>query len=159
PLMNIPRYWTETYKAWSEEIEKFLGKPKDLADAVASITTPQDSAEQKLRKIYARVQRLRNLSHEGGRTSQEFKREELKENKNAPDVWKRGYGTGRDMDLLFVALVRAAGFDSSFLFYVGRNRGLFHQDFPDSSQFNGYLAMVSLKKPDGTSEKVFLDPA
>src|ERR1051326_8925437 len=92
--MSVQKYWTDTFKAWSEDIEKFLGKPKDLADAVPSIIAPSDSADEKLRKIYTRVQRLRNLSHEIGRSSQEFKREEIKENKSAQDVWKRGHGTG-----------------------------------------------------------------
>ncbi len=152
-------YWPLTFTGWAETTEKFLGKPASLAEAVASTVSVSDSSEQKLRKLSARVQRVRNLSHEGGRTSQELKREEIKENKSAQDVWKRGYGTGRDIDLLFVALARASGFDSYFVRYAGRNRSFFHRDLLDASQFNGFLAMAKLKKADGGTENVFLDPA
>ncbi|HTP35176.1 MAG TPA: DUF3857 domain-containing protein [Candidatus Acidoferrales bacterium] len=159
PGSNIETYWTDTFQAWAEAAERFLGKPKDLADAAASIVGASDSSDQKLRKIYARVQQLRNLSHEGGRTSQELKRQEIKENKNVRDVWARGYGVGAEIDLLFVALARAAGFDASFVRYAGRNQGVFHRNLPDRRQFNGVLAAVTLPKQGGGAEDIFLDPA
>jgi len=158
-LMNITAYWQDTIKAWSDDAESFLGKPKAMAEAAASIVRPSDSDDEKLQKIYARVQSLRDLSHGNGRTSQELKRDDIKQNRSALDVWKRGYGTGRDMDLLFVALARAAGFDSYFVRYVGRNKGVFHRSLPDAQQFNGFLAVVALKKAGGGIEDVFLDPA
>jgi hypothetical protein len=157
--MSVESYWAELLKAWSHDVESFLGKPRELQEAATSIVGASDSDEQKLRKIYTRVQRLRNLSHEVGRTSQQSKREDLKQNKNAQEVWRRGYGSGRDIDLLFVALARAAGFDSDFVEYVGRNRGLFHRDLPDARQFTGFVAMVALKKPGGGTEAFFADPA
>jgi len=118
-------YWAETFKARSEEVERFLGKPKDLAAAVASTVSAADSDEQKLRKIYARVQRLRNLSHERGLTLQELKREEIKENKKRAGCLEAGnIGTGGDIDLLFVGLARAAVLIPILSCMFGRNRGL-----------------------------------
>jgi hypothetical protein len=158
-LHNVENYWAEMLTAQAEATESFLGKPKALAEAVNSIVRPADSDDQKLRQIYARVQSLRNLSHENGLTAEKAKAEALKENKSVQDVWKRGYGGGRDIDMLFVALARAAGFDSSFVLYVGRDRGFFHRDVPEFSQFSGFVAMVRLTKPDGATEDIFLDPA
>jgi len=42
---------------------------------------------------------------------------------------------------------------------LAANRGLLHSNLPDASQFNGILTVVTLKKPDGKAENVFLDPA
>lgn len=152
-------FWAETMKGWSREVESFLGNPKALADAAASISQESDTDDQKLRRIYSRVQRLRNLTNEIPLSSKQAKREDIRPNKNAPDVWKRGYGTGRDIDLLFVALARAAGFDADLVVYAGRNRGFFHRNLPSAEQINGYLAVVTLKTPTGGAEDIFLDPA
>ena len=66
----------------------------------------------KLQKIYARVQQMRNTSYEAQRTEQEGERENEKRAKTAEDVWKSGYGSGDELTWLFLALVRAAGFEA-----------------------------------------------
>ncbi len=66
-------------------------------------------AEVKLRKIYARVQQIRNLNLEDSKMKQENKDENLKPNSNVEDVLKHGYAYGTEINYLFVGLARAAG--------------------------------------------------
>jgi len=75
-------------------LNEFIGKPTTLASAVREVTSPQDSPEDKGRKLYKAVQeRIRNLSYEETYTKHPRKRENLKERKSAQDVWRLGYGT------------------------------------------------------------------
>jgi hypothetical protein len=63
-------------------------------------------------KIYARVQQLCNTSYEARKTEQGEKREKEKDATSVEDVWKRGYGNGVQLTWLYLALVRAAGFEA-----------------------------------------------
>ncbi len=49
-----------------------------MEQAVAQIVSPNDSQDVKLRKIYDRVQQIRNTSYEVRKTEQEEKREKEK---------------------------------------------------------------------------------
>jgi transglutaminase-like putative cysteine protease len=82
-----------------------------MEHAVSEIVSSTDSQETKLRKIYARCQQIRNLSYESRKTAEEAKRD-LKPNQNVEELYKNGYGYGRDITWLFLALARAAGFDA-----------------------------------------------
>ena len=55
---------------------------------------------------------MRNTSYEVRKTEEEEKREKEKAPANAEEVWKRGYGSGLDLTWLYLALVRAAGFEA-----------------------------------------------
>src|SRR5260370_39809530 len=81
-----------------------------MEEAVAETVSANDTPEVKLQKIYARVQKFRNTSWETEKTEQEQKREKQKEINNVEDLWKRGYGDGRQINWLFLAFTRAAGF-------------------------------------------------
>jgi hypothetical protein len=106
------QYWKLVGKAGNTQLEKFIGKRKAMEEAVAQIVQPTDPLEVKLRKIFDRVQHLRNTSFELQKTQQEKKREKEKVDENVEDVWKRGYGNPWQLDWLYVALARAAGFEA-----------------------------------------------
>ena len=59
-----------------------------MEQAVAQIISPNDSDEEKLQKIYARVQQIRNTSFEVRKTQQEEKRAKEKDLNNVEEVWK-----------------------------------------------------------------------
>src|SRR5208283_6214039 len=80
--------------------------------AVAQIVSPSDTQELKLRKIYNRVQQIRNTSYEPRKSEQEEKRDKEKPAENVEDVWKGGYGNRTQLNWLFLGLVRAAGFEA-----------------------------------------------
>jgi transglutaminase-like putative cysteine protease len=105
-------YWKRIGKERNSQLESFIGKRKAMEEAVAQIVSPNDPPETKLRKIYDRVQQLRNTSYEVQKTEQEEKRDKTKTAENVEDVWKRGYGNGVQLTWLFLALVRAAGLEA-----------------------------------------------
>ena len=58
---------------------------------MAHTVNADDPPDVKLRKIYARVQKIRNLSKEDAKSEKEQKQEQLKPNNNVEDVLKHNY--------------------------------------------------------------------
>src|SRR5262249_9429450 len=65
-------YWKRIGKDEFREIEKFVDRKKVMERAVAEIVDPGDSPETKLRKIYARLQRIHNETYEPDKTEEEL---------------------------------------------------------------------------------------
>jgi hypothetical protein len=124
-------YWDRIAKVFAEYEDKFVGKRSSIRDVVSQVTKPTDSAEEKLRKLYARAQQVHNLDEEPSKSTQEEKRQKSKDNNNVEDILKHGYGGNDDIDRFFVALAQAAGFESSVVNLTPRSRGLFHRDLQD----------------------------
>ena len=57
-------FWKHFGKQRNGQLEGFIGKRKAMEQAVAQIVSPNDSQDVKLRKIYDRVQQIRNKSYE-----------------------------------------------------------------------------------------------
>jgi len=89
-------FWKHVGKQRNGQLESFIGKRKAMEEAVAQIVSPSDPQDVKLRKIYDRVQQIRNTSFEVQKTEQEQKRakEKVADSANVEDIWKRGYGSG-----------------------------------------------------------------
>jgi hypothetical protein len=124
-----------------------------MKEAVAQTVAANDAPETKLRKIYDRTQRIRNLSFESKRSEQEVKREGLKDNSDVEDVWKRGYGDGGDVTWLFLAMVRAAGFEAYPLYVSTRNKHFFNSGMMNHRDLNDTAVEVIV---DGKEQ--FFDP-
>ncbi len=113
-LIFLSRY---NHERWAHETNEALlldtgrqTKPSRLVTStLASLVAPADTPEQKLRKIYdyARTKIL-NHSLETTRLSDA---QWAHENKNATDTLKAGHGTEDDINDVFAALARAAGFE------------------------------------------------
>ncbi len=78
-VLDVDKYWKNVGREANARLESFTGKRKAMEEAVAKIVSPDDSAEVKLRKIYDRVQQLRNTSYDVRKTEQEAKRDQEKE--------------------------------------------------------------------------------
>jgi len=150
---DAAEFWKKRGKKLSAEVEGFVGKPKAMEQAVAQIVSSSDSPMTKLQKIYSRVQQLRNTSYEVEKTEKEQKRAKEKDNSNVEDVWKRGYGNGRELNWLFLALARAAGFDANSVFLSDRRHYFFDPAVMDSNKLDADVVVV---KVDG--KDVFCDP-
>lgn len=142
------KFWKKRGKKMNDAAESILNKRKAMEQAVAEIVSPGDSPDEKLRKIYARVQKVRNLSYETEKTEQEQKRAKEKEINNVEDVWKRGYADGNDITLLFVGLARAAGFDASPVRVATRDDHFFTPAIMRSRDLNTYVALVKIDDKD-----------
>jgi Transglutaminase-like superfamily len=124
-----------------------------MEDALQQIVSPSDSNEIKLQKIYARSQQIRNLSFERRETQQEQGREKLKGNDTVEDVWKRGYGNHYDINGLFLALARAAGFEAHMVRVSTRDEYFFNPQLMDAFELNANVVQVKL---DG--KNLYFDP-
>src|SRR5262249_13380500 len=63
--------------------EGFVANGKSIGKETSRILSPADTPEEKLRKIYARVQQIRPLSAEPNKTEKQEKQEHIKPNENA----------------------------------------------------------------------------
>jgi hypothetical protein len=152
-INNATEFWKKRGKKLNGEVESFIGKPKAMEQAVAQIVSPSDAPMTKLEKIYARVQQLRNTSYEIEKTEKEQKRAKEKENSNVEDVWKHAYGNGRELNWLFLALARAAGFEANSVFLSDRRHYFFNPAMMDANKLNSDVVVVKLDGKD-----VFCDP-
>ena len=142
------KFWKRQGKKMNDAAEGFLNKRKAMEQAAAEIVSPNDSPDAKLQKIYARVQKIRNISYEVEKTTQEQKRAREKEINNVEDVWKRGYADGNDITLLFIGLARAAGFDAYPVRVATRDDHFFKPNIMRSRDLNTYVALVKLNGKD-----------
>jgi len=148
-------YWKHVGKKRNGQLEGFVGKRKAMEEAVSQIVLPSDSQEVKLRKIYDRVQQMRNMSYEVQKTEQEQKRakEKVAETVNVEDIWKRGYGNGQQLTWLFLGLARAAGFEAYGCWVSDRREYFFNRVTMQSGKLNANVVLVKLNGKD-----VYFDP-
>ncbi len=147
------KYWKKEGKKLDTTVEGFVGKHKSMEQAVAQIVSEGDTPEVKLRKIYAKVQTLRNTSYELEKTEQEKKRDKQKDTNSVEDVWKHGYGNGVQLTWLFLALARAAGFEAYPVMASARSVYFFNPARTNASQLDTNLVLVKLNGKD-----VYCDP-
>jgi hypothetical protein len=153
PASDPKKYWVDAGKQLNSALEDFVGKRKAMEQAVAGIVSPTDTSEQKLQKIYARVQQLRNTSFEVEKSDQEAKRQNQKKLNNVEEVWRQGYGNGAQITWLFLALARAAGLDASGVWVSDRRNYFFNNQYLDSSKLTSNVVQVKI---DG--KEVYCDP-
>jgi transglutaminase-like putative cysteine protease len=148
------KFWKKEGKKLNDRVESFTGKRKAMEQAVAETVAPNDTPEVKLQKIYAKVQKFRNTSWETEKTDQELKREKQKDINNVEDLWKRGYGNGRQINWLFLAMARAAGFEAYSVYISSRSEYFFNPQLMNPNQLNGDVVLVKLN-----GKEVYCDPA
>ncbi len=124
------------------QVDHFGSKKGALERELSQTVAPSDSPEVKLQKIYARVQKIRNLGYEETKTKKEEKKESLKENNNAEDVLKHGYGWPREINWLFIGLVRAAGFEAAEIYVAPRHINLFMPEMKDTKELSADVVWV-----------------
>jgi Domain of Unknown Function with PDB structure (DUF3857) len=155
PANETPaQFWNRNGKQWAEELDHFVGKKSALESDLSRTVAPTDTPEQKLRKIYARVQKIRNLSMEDSKTEKEAKQEQIKPNSNVEDVLKHNYATARQLNYTFVGLARTAGFSANDVLLASRNLNFFIPDTLDVSLLNADIVWVHAGAQD-----YYLDPA
>ena len=153
PERDADKFWQHVGKKRNGSMESFVGKRKAMEEAVSQIVSTTDSPEVKLRKIYDRVQKLRNTSYEIRKTEQEEKRDKEKEATNVEDVWKRGYGNGVQLTWLFLGLARAAGFEAYGCWVSDRRQYFFNPNLMKSGELDANVVLVKVNGKD-----VYFDP-
>jgi hypothetical protein len=149
---NPEEYWKREGKFWSKEVDRFANPSSAMKAAVDSLTTPADTPEVKLHKLYTAVMGLENTSFTREHTQEENKAEGLKV-KTADDIWAQKRGNATELTRLFIALARAAGFKAYDMIVVNRDRDLLLVNYMEWSQLDDEIAIVQLNGADK-----FFDP-
>ena len=148
------QYWNRVGRLWSDSVDKFIDKKNVLAQVVSQTVSAGDTPEQKLQKLYTRVQKIPDLSYQPVKSAAERKAEDIKPNENVEDVIKRNYATGRQINWLFIGLARAAGFQADEVYLAPRNRDVFLPDGQSSDSLTTDLVWVN-----AGGKEYWLDPA
>lgn len=148
PESDPEKFWKKVGKRRNDQLESFIGKRKAMEQAVAGIVASGDPPDVKLRKIYDRVQQLRNTSYELQKTAQEEKREKEKPPSNVEEIWKRGVGDGQQLTWLYLALARAAGLEGYGIWVSPRSEYFFYPQTMDSSKLSANVVLVKVNGKD-----------
>ena len=135
PIETPDQYWKRMGKKWSGDVDHFVDKKKELAAEVSQNVNASDTPDVKLRKLYARTLKIRNLDLEESKSEKESKQEQLKPNNNVADVLKQGSGTGWEINFLLIGLARAAGFDAEDVRVAPRSGMYFYPARESSRRF------------------------
>ncbi len=148
-------FWKLESIDWRKNIEKFIGRPSQLAAVAGGIVGDATEPEEQLRRIYARVQGFRNLSYERDLTEEQRKERKIKDNRRVEDVLENKYGLRSDITRTFVKLAQAAGFEAEVARVTARDDKLFRKGYLSFyDQLDSEMALV--KVGDRT---LTLDPA
>ena len=148
------QFWNRMGKKWSDELDKFLNKKSVLDGELSQVAAASDPPEAKLQKIYARAQKIRDLSYEPAKTASEKKEENVQADENVEDVLKHGYATGHQINWLFIGLARSAGFEAFEVYLVPRNQDLFIPSGQNTGPLTADIVWVR-----AAGKEYWLDPA
>ncbi len=146
--LDAVKYWRDFNKKKYGQAESFVDKRKAMEEAVAGIVLSADVPEVKLKKIYARVQQIENLSYLPAKSLEERKRENMKENGNVEDLWRHQYGNGYDLTWLFLGLARAAGFEAYPCLVSSRSEYFFLKQRVNGRELNANVVLVKVNGKD-----------
>jgi hypothetical protein len=106
------KYWKDYGKSIFATAKDEMKVSDEVKTAVAAIIGDASTPEEKLHRIYDFCRlKIKNTSDDASGLSPDEK-SKLKENKSPADTLKNGRGTGDNIDMLFAALAKAAGFDA-----------------------------------------------
>jgi hypothetical protein len=142
-------FWTNEGREWADSVEPFVGDGRAVREAATAAISGASTPEEKLRKLYARVQEVRNLSFEPEKTDAETRK--LNDNHSAQDVLRSGYGSIREINRLFVSMARAAGFDAHVIRLCERDTQYIAKNVPVGRQLDGEIATVTIDANSASS--------
>ena len=145
---DVDKYWQQFGKKATGKIEGFVDKKRALDEAVAGIVAANDTPDVKLRKIYDRVQQIKNSSYLPAKSEEQRRRENIKENKDVEELWKHQYGSGWDLTWLFLGLVRSAGFEAYPCLVSGRSEYFFRKERVNGAELDANVVQVKVNGQD-----------
>lgn len=147
------QFWKGEGKNWSKTADHFIGPGSGVVQAVAQLTAPADTPEQKLHKLYNAVMTVENTDFTREHSKEEEKAAGVDIIKSADDVWQRKRGNSDQIAMLFVGMARAAGMQAYLMVVTNRDNNIFEKELPSLDQLNDDVVIVEL---DGKDR--FFDP-
>ncbi len=141
------KYWRDYAERMNYRASSETTPTKTIRRIVETITTATDKPEEKIGRIYKYVQsEIQNIGPRDEREAEPNKPpatpSSFKKNDTADDTIKRRYGTPREINRLFIAMLRAAGFDARVVELTTRDDNFFQKSFADSFQFNSEVTAI-----------------
>ena len=152
---NPEKYWRNYAQRVYDRASYETRASDAIRRVVESITLSNESPQQKLARIYHYIQtEIHNTGFAPERGAEREADTELKRNDTADETIRRRYGTPREINRLFVAMLKAAGMDARVAELTTRDENFFHRSFADAFQFNSEVTAVISR--DGAVQ--FYDP-
>lgn len=146
-------FWKEAGDRWSDAENRFVEPVYYLKRTVSELIAPTDTPEERLRKLYAAVMRLNNLSVDRDQGKMEASQVVPVAAPNANDILDQGRGVNDQINSVFLSMARAAGFTAYAMRVSNRDKWIFDPDYLTMGQFDDDITIVEL---DG--KELFLDP-
>jgi hypothetical protein len=125
PATDPEKFWKRYVEEQREVNWPFHRISSSLRPVVKELAPESDPPELRLRKLYERCAALRNKSYEPERSDDEVARADEYVPSTVREVWKLQYGWGRQIDLLFMAMAREAGFEVAEVWVADRGDTFF----------------------------------
>jgi hypothetical protein len=153
PADDPEKFWKRYSMEQRHVTEKYLLSSGALRSVIQDLAPAGEPPAVRLRKLYEACAAIRNKSYEPERSDEEAEREDESSPISARDVWKRQYGWAYQINLLFLAMAREAGFDAAEMWVADRSDTFFDPKQMDPGQLSTRLVVVKL---DGRN--LFLSP-
>lgn len=148
------KFWKDHGKAVYEENKGLMKVNDEVRRAATEAIGDASAPEQKLERLVAFCRtKIKNI-YDDTTVLSEQERKKLKDNRSPADTLKRGYGNGRDIDMLFAALATAAGFEARLIRLSDRGDMFFDKNIPDDY----FLGVSDVAVKVGADWK-FVDPS
>ncbi len=144
PYRSGEEYWKSEGKFWSKDTDKFIGPGPKVSAAAHEMTSPSDTADQKLRKLYAAVMQFENTDFTREHEKAEDKAAGLREVHNTDDILERKRGSSDQLAELFIAMARAAGMKAYAFAVTNRDRSIFTKGYLSTGQLDDIIAVVNV---------------
>jgi hypothetical protein len=137
-------FWADASQRLQRETDATTKPAKTIIAEAQRLVAPADPVDEKLRKLhdFCRSQIINRNSDATGLTKEQ--RRKLKPNATAADTLKTRQGNATEINALFVALARAAGFDARLALGNDRTQFMFSPTVPVPFVFTRRVAAVNL---------------
>jgi len=151
---DVEKYWKEYAKGQYDLHRGMMKVSDDVKEATAATIAGESDDEKKVQKIFDYVRaHIKNINDDAsGLSADDLKK--LKENKTPSDTLKRAEGNWHDIDMLFAAMVTAAGLDARVVNLPRRSDIFFPKWFT-----NGYFMRTENIGVSFGGKWHFYDPA
>jgi hypothetical protein len=127
------KYWKDYGRQVFADTKDRMKVSEEVKTAVAGIIGDATTPEEKLRRIYDFCRtKIKNISDDASGLTPDEK-SKIKDNKSPADTLKNGRGLGGDIDSLFGALAKAAGFEARFALSGNRSEMIFNRSLAEKS--------------------------
>src|SRR5262249_391250 len=143
---DVPGFWTDYGKYLYESSKDRLKVTDEVRKVANELTRGLSVPKEKLERLYEVCRtEIRHLDAEDAEAETDSPPVSLKQNKTPADTLRQKAGTGQDIDYLFAALARAAGFSALPAELPDRGRALFfNPQFPMPHLLNSYNIAVTV---------------